>query len=104
MLLPKAGQPLIVVNANLPMQRRSSPAGIVECPPGVEAAEPQEGPPALLGELLGLPGAPAPCGPHGRSAHRAFGTWRLCKIKLKPFYPQNFTNTACNSPDLPFQR
>ena len=77
-------------------QSRSSPAGIEECHPGV-GAEPQEGLPALLGlpgapiglpgAPIGLPGAPAPCGPRGRSAHRAFGTWRLCKVKLKPPYP-----------------
>ena len=32
--------------------------------------------PVLEGHLV-LPGAPAPCEPRGRSAHRAFGTWRL---------------------------
>ena len=32
--------------------------------------------PVPEGRLV-LPGAPAPCEPRGRSAHRAFGTWRL---------------------------
>ena len=32
--------------------------------------------PVLEGHLV-LPGAPAPCEPRGRSALRAFGTWRL---------------------------